>query len=184
MMMKLYINDEVFYKQPKVGCVEDVFKEGFYKSLKPANNIIHAIQYLYAKGMDVQIISFFVHSPYAKKEKVGWLKKYLPMIPLNKIIFIEYGSKNPMQLQNIDPTDVLIDVSDHKNKWKGIFIQMVNGAEENINMININNDSTVISTDIKMCIYDSLIKKEYTGGITGFKQKKETSSNRVLLNEF
>ena len=65
-------------------------EEGFFLNLKPIEGNIDFIKSLIAKGESVRILSA---SPNARcdREKIEWLKKYLPEIPAHKIIIMRCG---------------------------------------------------------------------------------------------
>lgn len=90
---------------------EQLYKQGYYRNLKPHDNLLSAIKKLINEGIDVYILSsYLADSAYALNEKKEWLNQYLPEIKDEKRIFVKYGSSKSDYIPGrVTPEDYLID---------------------------------------------------------------------------
>jgi len=95
------------------GGVERMQEKGFFKNLKPYPRVVSTIKRL-SRNNDVYILSACIDSEYCEKEKMEWIDKYMPFIPKQNILLIEYGSVKAKEFEKaynkrIDKNDVLFD---------------------------------------------------------------------------
>ena len=83
-------------------------EKGFFRDLKPIEKNLERLMYLYNLGVDIYILSTSP-SKRADNDKKAWLKKYLPRIKKDHIIFCRLGQKKVDFIKDITQTNVLID---------------------------------------------------------------------------
>lgn len=108
--------------------------EGVFISMRPQEKVIKAVKRLIKNGADVYILSAYNKDfPFAKEEKIQWVAKYLPEIPLEKQIYTIVGeNKADFIPGGVRPTDVLLDdYTKNLENWafenNGIAIKLLNG---------------------------------------------------------
>lgn len=110
-----------------------LYEKGYYENLEPNYNLLNEIKELIRKGEDIYILSSFLSdSKYALEEKKIWLSKYLTEIPIEKQIFVKYGSDKTKYIPDIiTKNDYLIDdYTKNLLSWKeagGVGIKFLNG---------------------------------------------------------
>ena len=93
------------------GVLADFFKEenymerfenekGFFKSLAPISNNYKWVQRFIDLGFDIYVLSSSPNDR-ADKEKKAWLKKYIPNLINEKIIFCRNGQDKADFMQDI-----------------------------------------------------------------------------------
>lgn len=100
-------HDEVKY-------LERMWEEGFFKELKPFEEIVDSIHILKRDNPDAEIyiLSAAIEGepPYCQQQKHEWLDKYLPEIDRSHRIFTEIGKPKADYIEGgISSTDILID---------------------------------------------------------------------------
>ncbi len=100
-------HDEVKY-------LERMWEEGFFKELKPFQEIVDSIHILKRDNPDAEIyiLSAAIEGepPYCQQQKHEWLDKYLPEIDREHRIFTEIGKPKADYIEGgISATDILID---------------------------------------------------------------------------
>ena len=95
----------------------EIFKEHYFESLPPHENIVNAAKFL-SKEHEVCVLSaYLTDSKYALCEKKKWLRKYLPEIPEENWYFLPCGDSKGDYL--ISPGDILLDDrSVHGREWR------------------------------------------------------------------
>lgn len=94
-----------------ISSYKELLKKGYFINLAPYNNVVQAAAILSGiKGVDVYILSAVPQSEYAIEEKKAWVRKNLPNIEENHMIFSKEGrDKRDFIPGGFRPTDVLID---------------------------------------------------------------------------
>ena len=83
-----------------IASIKELYKKGYYESLKPNNYILDETRSLIKEGKDIFILSSFLSdSDFALHEKNNWLDKYLPELPKEKRIFVPYGDSKYKYIQ-------------------------------------------------------------------------------------
>lgn len=125
--------DGVLFKFDNIlQSVDPLYEEGYFRNLPIQKATIKAINEILENSPEqVYILSHYVDSPYAKKEKLESLKQYCPGLIPENIILVPYNeNKTDYVPINVKENDVLID-DYNKNliKWKeagGFPIKFVN----------------------------------------------------------
>lgn len=134
MNKRIFIDmDGTLAEWKNISSNEELYKKGYYESLKPNKYLLEETKKLIKEGKDVYILSSFLSdSNYALNEKNLWLNKHLPELPISKRIFVPYGDIKYKYLPSkITSFDYLID--DHTKNlldWKdagGTAIKFLNG---------------------------------------------------------
>lgn len=134
MNQRIFVDmDGTLAKWQEVNNESELYQKGFYENLLPNNNLLNGIKKLINEGKDIYILSSFLNgSEYALAEKNIWLDKYLPELPKDKRIFVNYGDNKTIYIPNgITKNDYLID--DHTKNlidWEesgGTGIKFLNG---------------------------------------------------------
>ena len=100
-------HDEVKY-------LERMWEEGFFKELKPFEEIVDSIHILKRDNPEAEIFILSAaiegEPPYCQQQKHEWLDRYLPEIDRSHRIFTEIGKPKADYIEGgISATDVLID---------------------------------------------------------------------------
>lgn len=90
--MKIFFDlDGTLADFDNAGGISKMYQKGFFYNLKPYRNGLEIVANLQRGGNDVYILSACIDSPYCKKEKIKWIKKYLPFIKKQNIYLIPVG---------------------------------------------------------------------------------------------
>ena len=100
-------HDEVKY-------LERMWEEGFFKELKPFEEIVDSIHILKRDNPEAEIFILSAaiegEPPYCQQQKHEWLDRYLPEIDRSHRIFTEIGKPKADYIEGgISATDILID---------------------------------------------------------------------------
>lgn len=104
------------------------WESGFFKNLKPIKNNVNAIKELIADGFVVRILSASPNEN-ADKDKIAWLKKYLPEIADGNIIIIRNGENKSDYVKADGKVKILFDdywVNCEQFKEKGFIAYKIN----------------------------------------------------------
>ena len=115
--------------------IEAMWEQGFYKNLKPFENLVAAANFLNkCDGVNVAIISAYLDTepPFVQKEKMEWLHKYLPDV--KDIRLVPAGSS---KADYISPGETDIWLVDDYNKN---LIEWENSGYQAIKFVNDIND--------------------------------------------
>lgn len=138
-MKKVFFDmDGTLAEWKEVRSEKELYRKGYFLSLRPNRNVIESARNLQNSGADVYILScVLTDSRYALKEKKEWLQKYLPFIPRAHWIFVPYGEKKTdvvrriMELKELTENEVLVDdYSENLKDWAGehgLGIKLMNG---------------------------------------------------------
>lgn len=115
---------------------EQLFEKGYYRNLKPNEDLVSEVNRLIDQGENIYILSCVLpESKYALEEKKEWLREYVPNLPEDKYIFVPYGQNKADYLKEhyspITNHDYLIDdYTQNLQEWKeygGIGVKYLNG---------------------------------------------------------
>jgi len=103
---------------------EVIREEGFYKNLAPLPFLeeINKIAAIFPDN--VYIVSACVDTPFCIKEKINWLKKYLPEAKKENVIFTKVGEVKSLKVEEalnrkLNIYDILVDdYSLNINEWE------------------------------------------------------------------
>lgn len=110
----------------------NIYEEGYFANLKPlsAVEMVKALVF----HADVYILSaVLTDSPFAEKEKREWLRKYLPCIEKDHILFSGYGKESKSDFirrhfGDINADFVLLDdYGVNLKQWAGTPVKFYNG---------------------------------------------------------
>lgn len=97
----------------------DLYTEGYFLNRKPEEKLCAVLNDLAKMDDDVALscyvlTSVLTDSPYAKNEKLLWLQKYVPALPLTRILMVPYGIQKAHFVEDLLHrdlciTDVLVD---------------------------------------------------------------------------
>ena len=110
------------------GVLADFFKEenymerfenekGFFKNLAPIENNYKWVQRFIDLGFNIYVLSSSPNDR-ADKEKKAWLKKYIPNLINEKIIFCRNGQDKADFMQDISSAILIDDHTPNLIKWK------------------------------------------------------------------
>ena len=123
----------------KAAVFSDLYKQGYFRSLKPNVSVIDAIYYLKTTMPDVEIIGatcYLTDSKYALAEKKQWADVYLPGI---KVLFIPDGTDKSQAILEMtgravsDDDYLLDDYTKNLIEFKaagGVGIKLLNGIND------------------------------------------------------
>lgn len=93
--------------------IEAMWQEGFYRDLKPFENMVEAAAMFVRSHPEVEVFILSAvldtEPPFAEKEKNEWLDQYLPEIDAKHRIFTKAGTDKTEYLGTLSGTDFLID---------------------------------------------------------------------------
>ena len=84
----------------KPNYLEEMYEKGFFLNLKPYKWVKQLNKFCKDRE-DVYILSACVDTEYCEKEKMAWLKTYLPNIPLNHYIFTKVGENKAEKVEEM-----------------------------------------------------------------------------------
>ena len=111
---------------------EELYKKGYFETLKPESNMVSAIRAL-AKNPEVYVLSAYLpDSKTALAEKKRWLDRYIPELSRKQRLFIPCGeSKESVVPGGIRKDDVLVDdYNCNLRQWNGIGVKALNGIND------------------------------------------------------
>lgn len=99
----------------QISSTEELYAEGYFRNLKPQENVVNAIRELIKEDkFDIYILSsYLADSKYALKEKNAWLDEYLPEMRQNMRIFVPCGTEKGDYVKDLCPEDFLLDDYTH-----------------------------------------------------------------------
>lgn len=116
----------------KDASLEDLHRNGYFKDLKPMENMVSAVKAMIKQGYNVYILSSVLNNDYSIPDKTSWLKEYLPELSEEKIIFVPYGASKSEYLAEKSSSDILVDdFSKNLHEWHGVGIKVLNGINWN-----------------------------------------------------
>lgn len=145
---------------------EKLYEQGYYRNLKPHDNLLMTVKNLIKEGIDVYVLSSYLSdSNYALNEKKEWLNQYLPEIKKENQIFAKYGdSKSNYISGGVTTEDHLIDdytlnlVDWRSNGGTSIkFINGLNHTKKTWDGLIVNYNDTSLKDRLLKIIYEDKI---------------------------
>lgn len=129
---RLFVDmDGTLCRWQRVQRLEDLYTPGFFAKMQPQEAVVEAVRTLIRTGdMDVYVLSAVLSdSPYARREKLGWLQQYLPELAPNHVLFPPCGTcKADFVPGGVQAEDVLLDdYTKNLLEWPGVGIKVLNG---------------------------------------------------------
>lgn len=126
------------------GVLADFFKEenymarfesekGFFKRLTPIKNNYKYVQRFIDIGLDIYVLSSSPNDK-ADQDKKAWLKKYIPNLTSDKIIFCRNGQNKADFMEDISNAILIDDHTPNLIKWKvkgGQVLKYINDINNN-----------------------------------------------------
>lgn len=131
--------DGVLFKfDDQLPSLDLLFQKGYFANLKPQEKVVEALRNLIVQNPgQVYICSAAVDSPYAIPEKMESLQRYLPELPKENMLFINYGSdqsKVDVIPGGITKSDILLDdYGPNLSQWDeagGTAVKIVNDIND------------------------------------------------------
>lgn len=117
-------NHEKSKEYPDGVTMEMVNAPGYFRGLKPNEEIVQFTEILFKKGYDIRILS--KSNFHAIREKEEWLQEYLPFISKENIFFVPLNAEKSDFVPHIKSNDILIDdYNVNLQSWRGIPIKCV-----------------------------------------------------------
>ena len=95
-----------------VEFIEQLFEQGYFRNLKPQENVVDAVKILIEEHEDVEVYvlsAILRENIFAMEEKLEWLDEYLPEIDENHRLFVECGEDKGMAVLDFSENDFLLD---------------------------------------------------------------------------
>lgn len=99
--------------------LSDLYREGYFLNRKPEEKLCAVANELAVMDDGWPLSCYILTSvlqdaPHAKKEKIAWLQKYVPAMPLNRILTVPYGVQKAHFVEDLfhrdlSITDILVD---------------------------------------------------------------------------
>lgn len=112
MKTNLFVDmDGVLAEFRKAASYSDLFKRGYFASLRPQKRLVKAVKDLCRQtNVEVFILSSYLEECNALQEKNEWLDKYLGEIDSEHRIFLPCGKSKADAVPGFNPeTDILLD---------------------------------------------------------------------------
>ena len=126
--------DGVLCEYRENATMDDLRQDGFFSSLRPVHGTVSAVRKLLSDGnVDVYILSSVLpeRETEARREKNGWLDRYLPEIGEDRRIYPLCGTSKAECVGTLSENDVLLDdYSVNLSEWVsagGSGIKILNG---------------------------------------------------------
>lgn len=121
---KIYFDmDGVLARFNKNATMEEVFSEGYFRTLPPIQGMVDFAKDLHFRGFEVFILSKSCYS--AIQEKIDWLSEFTPFIIPDKFVFVPLNA-NKANFVNIDERSILIDdYNPNLRDWSGFAIKCI-----------------------------------------------------------
>lgn len=137
MKIKLFVDlDGTLAEWKSAASFEDLFVEGYFKTLATHENVVDAVKLLWNQGMEVYVLSaYLTESKYALREKNQWVSEYVSFIDAGHRLFVPQGISKPDYVSalvgDIDHSFMLLDdYSRNLHEWKaagGTGVKLLNG---------------------------------------------------------
>lgn len=125
----------------KDNYMEKMFEPSFFVDLEPYKWVEELNKYAETRD-DIFILSACIDTPFCKEEKRVWLRTYLPNIPLDRYLFVDYGKSKADFIQETfsNARDYMILIDDYsKNLYDW---QMTSYNYISIKFVNEVNDQS------------------------------------------
>ena len=116
--------------------LEPLYEEGYFRNLPPHRLAVHCLQELLTEAPDqIYILSHYIDSPFAEREKREVLQELFPSLDMHNVILVPYGeSKTDYVPIRIKENDFLVDDYNHNLEcWRdagGYAIKFVNAIND------------------------------------------------------
>lgn len=112
--------------------IEEVASKGYFRSLPPQVNVTAAVKILAADPqLELYTCSSVFQDDHSTLEKIEWNGHFVPDIPVERQVYVPYGTKKEEGLNDIGGvkcTDVLVDdFSANLREWPGVGVKLYNG---------------------------------------------------------
>jgi 5'(3')-deoxyribonucleotidase len=91
-------------------------EKNFFKNLKPINPRVEYVREMIREGYDVRVISASPHN-LADKDKMLWLKKYIPELTQDKIYFCRIGENKAHKVKDLRKAILFDDYGKNCKEW-------------------------------------------------------------------
>lgn len=146
-----------------------MYDKGFFENLLPFENVIEGIKYFIDNnpGTEVSVLTSLINGFYCQKEKLLWVKHYLPEI--GSVIFVPEGMDKADFIPMLTKSDVLLDDYNHNlRKWEnagGKAVKLVNninhlgkvGRKWAGDILYYENEPMIIAEKLKSAFYNRQI---------------------------
>lgn len=139
MQKSLFVDiDGTLAEWKSASTYEDLLTEGYFRNLRPHEEVVEAINLLNESGLNVYILSAYLSdSQYAVSDKKDWIRQYLPGVSEGHILLCPTGSTKSevaaeaLGVGKISEDAVLLDdYSENLHEWAcagGFAIKLLNG---------------------------------------------------------
>lgn len=131
-MRRIFLDMDGVLTKWEHSSIEQVASRGYFIHRQPQKNVIDAVTILSKnKDINLYILSSVFMDDHSINEKVEWNRIHVPVIPIERQIFVPYGMSKEAGLDmigGIKKDDVLLDdFSENLHKWGGVGIKLYNG---------------------------------------------------------
>lgn len=139
--VRLFVDmDGTLAQFQKVTELEDLYRPGYFRSLKPQQSVVYAAGLLCRCSQQVEVFilsAVLSDSGSAREEKNAWLDQYLPVVDAEHRIFLPCGKEKAAYVPNgVGPQDFLLDdYTANLNDWVqqgGRGIKLLNGINHTL----------------------------------------------------
>ena len=154
--------------------LEPLYEEGYFRNLPPHRLAVHCLQELLTEAPDqIYILSHYIDSPFAEREKREVLQELFPSLDPHNVILVPYGENKTDHVPlRVKENDFLIDdynqnlvcwrdaggyaikfvndINDRHGSWKGSRVEY--DDPELINSLNHIFEYAVTSEDLAMTL--------------------------------
>lgn len=88
--------------------MDEVAAPGYFQKRRPIASMIEAARILHEWGYPVYTLSAVFPFPHSVPDKNIWLDMYLPFVPQERRLYVEYGQSKGKVLAKIDAEDVVM----------------------------------------------------------------------------
>lgn len=95
---------------------EDMYERGYFYNLAPHTNMVEAFRHLITTRKDKEfgiLSAVLSDAPYALEDKIAWVKKYIPEMKEENMIFVACGTDKGAQIVNPNARVILVDDYTH-----------------------------------------------------------------------
>ena len=116
--------------------LEPLYEEGYFRNLPPHRLAVHCLQELLTEAPDqIYILSHYIDSPFAEREKREVLQELFPSLDPHNVILVPYGENKTDHVPlRVKENDFLIDDYNHNLEcWRaagGYAIKFVNAIND------------------------------------------------------
>lgn len=135
-LLKLYVDmDGTIVEWQSDKTIEEVATKGYFRDIPVVKNVLSAVKQLIAENnIEVYILSSVFNDGHSIEDKKHWLRKNIPEIKLENMVFVPYSEKKADYVPVNSSTYLLDDLSKNLHEWEragGIGIKAYNGINGN-----------------------------------------------------